>query len=281
MEAGTVLQAASEDEMIPAAQQGAFFLFPPLDSVGSASETRRVDGSRVPTPGEHTPKLPGADSDAPSPQRARTTSQDAKGEGDNECRARHGFVGWGRVGNSAATRGDFGHALLFPVSDWPAYNVLLGMHGPGPHLKHRTFAKANLQNLQAEHSFFRQNSPFVRSRYEVRKLPGRRFRAHSNLSRKIGLRLGPRASGGATNNMTSVERTPPAMQRTSFRELMVFPQAQVKIEQPPTTGADAALRYPRTGYQGAVIAMTRCDAGTYSLARFVGTVAEVHTAKVG
>ena len=218
MEAGTVLQAASEDEMIPAAQQGAFFLFPPLDSVGSASETRRVDGSRVPTPGEHTPKLPGADSDAPSPQRARTTSQDAKGEGDNECRARHGFVGWGRVGNSAATRGDFGHALLFPVSDWPAYNVLLGMRGPGPHMEHRTFAKANLQNLQAEHSFIRQISPFVDSHYEVRKLPVSRTHAHSNLTRKSGINAGSQASGAATYYVRSVERTPPAMRRTSILE---------------------------------------------------------------
>ena len=145
-------------------------------------------------------------------------------------------------------------------------------------MEHRTFAKANLQNLQAEHSFFRQNSPFVRSRYEVRRLPGRRFRARSDLSRKIGLRLGPRASGGATNNMTSVERTPPAMQRTSFRELMVFPQAQVKIGHPPTTSADAALRYPRTGYQSAVIAMTRCGASEFILARFEGPVAKAQNA---
>ena len=72
MEAGTVLQAASEDEMMPAAQQGALFLSPPLDSVGSAFETRRVAGRHVPTSSEHTPKPPGGDSDAPSPQRART-----------------------------------------------------------------------------------------------------------------------------------------------------------------------------------------------------------------
>ena len=76
------------------------------------------------------------------------------------------------------------------------------MDGPEPHIDRRFFVEANPQNLQALRPFIRQRgteplpaalevmgAPVVPqnefrmlgSRYEVRELPARRIRAHSNL----------------------------------------------------------------------------------------------------
>ena len=110
-------------------------------------------------------------------------------------------------------------------------------------------------------------------------LPASRIRAQSNLSWGIGIRLGPKASGAAPNYSASVASTPPAMRKTSPRELMVFLQAEVQIGYPPSMSADAALAFSRIAHQGAVIAMTECAAGEFVLARLDGAVAKAHAPK--
>ena len=156
MENGTGLQAPDDDAMIPAAQQGAPFLSLPLDLVDSVFDTQRVDRSHAPIPNVRTPERSDADLGAPSPSRARTTSQDAKGAGDTEPRARHGSVGWDRVGKFAPAKDNFYHSLRNPVLAWPAYTVLFGTDGPGPHTKHRISGKENFQNALVAHSCIRQ-----------------------------------------------------------------------------------------------------------------------------
>ena len=143
MSDGTLPHAPSDDATVPAAQQGTLFLSPPFDSEDSVFETQRADGSVAPMTSVHAPKRSGADLDAPSPQGARTTSQDAKDAGENVFRARHGLAVWGLVGNSAVNNGNFYRASRVPVLGWPTKKVIFGTDGPGPHNEHRPFDMAN------------------------------------------------------------------------------------------------------------------------------------------
>ena len=79
--------------MTPAARQGTLFLSPKFGSADSEFGPQRVNGSDEPMPNVQTPKRTGTDLDPPSLQRARTTSRDARKEGETKIRARHGFVG--------------------------------------------------------------------------------------------------------------------------------------------------------------------------------------------
>ena len=153
---GAVPQAPPGDEMMPATQHGALSPSPPSDSVDSALKTRRADGSDVPMHHVHTPKRSGSDLDASPPQWARTTAQDDKEEGDNEFRARHGLAKWGRVRNFAVAGSNFDCVFRFPVLGWPAYDVLFGVDGPGPHVKRKIVDGARPQNLRTDQSFIRQ-----------------------------------------------------------------------------------------------------------------------------
>ena len=74
-------------------------------------------------------------------------------------------------------------------------------------------------------------------------------------------------SGAASNYRTPVGSTPAAMRETSHRELMVCLQSLGRIGFPPIVSADAALGFSRMADQGAVIAMTMCDARKLALAR--------------
>ena len=56
-----VLQAPSDDEVIPAAQQRPLSLYPPFVYVDSGFEPQLVDGSDAPEPQVHAPERSGAD----------------------------------------------------------------------------------------------------------------------------------------------------------------------------------------------------------------------------
>ena len=98
------------------------------------------------------PKKTGDVLDAPSSQRARTSSQDARAAGYNAFRARHQLVTRGRVNTFVEAEGDFNHAVRFRMAAWPAYKILYGVGGPGPHLGHRIFDGGNLRNLPPTHA---------------------------------------------------------------------------------------------------------------------------------
>ena len=118
--------------------------------MNSTVETGRIDGSDVSNSNVHTPGKSGADLDAPSRRRDRSTSQDGKEDGRKIFRARLDFTWCDRVGNFAVNQNDFNKASRSPVLGWPAYNVLFGIGGPMPHIEHSIFDKANFQNVKAE-----------------------------------------------------------------------------------------------------------------------------------
>ena len=69
--------------------------------------------------------------------------------------------------------------------------------------------------------------------FGVWKLPIRRMHVHANHSRNTGIRLGPQAGGAATDSLTAVERTLPALPKTSVRELMITCQCKAKLASRP------------------------------------------------
>ena len=75
---GSVLQAPSDDEMLPVEQHIPLSLSAPSDLVNSEFRPIRGNGGDGYVPNLHTPKRSGVDLDAPFPQRARMASQQAK-----------------------------------------------------------------------------------------------------------------------------------------------------------------------------------------------------------
>ena len=61
--------------------------------------------------------------------------------------------------------------------------------------------------------------PPANSHSQVYELPKRRARAHPNVYSQKGIRLGPNASGGATNYLLDPKRMPPAFRKFSLREV--------------------------------------------------------------
>ena len=116
------------------------------------------------------------------------------------------------------------------------------------------------------------------SRLEVRKLPVRRHREHPNTFWGIGIRLGSQACNEATDYLAPIKNRASATRGTSIRELMGFLQPRSQIGCPPTLHADASPGFPRMAYRSAEIAMAKCDAGEFVLARIEDPVAEGHNA---
>ena len=71
-----------------------------------------------------TPNRCGGDSDAPSPPRTRTDSQEDRIAGADEICARHRLVMWDRVVDVAAYEGSCEHAIRIHMAGWPTYEVL-------------------------------------------------------------------------------------------------------------------------------------------------------------
>ena len=90
--------------------------------------------------------------------------------------------------------------------------------------------------------------------------------------RRIGILLDAQESGEAANYL------PSAMRKISIRELMGFPRDRGRIGYSPTMHADAPLGLSRIAYQNAEIAMAKCDAGSFPLARFGAAVPGVRNA---
>ena len=120
--------------------------------------------------------------------------------------------------------------------------------------------------------------PLVGPHFEVWNLPARRIIAHPYNFREIGIRLSLQASGATTNFLKSVAGTPPALRKTSLRELRVSPQAQGQIGYPPTMGTHASQGYPCMARRSEVIAMPRCDVGKHMPARSGRPVRKAHSA---
>ena len=88
------------------AQQGTLFLSYQFGVVDSELEPQKVAGAGVLMSNVHAPKRAGDDSDAPFPQRGRTTQLKAKTVGDSAFRAHHRSVGWNRYRTLAIVEDD-------------------------------------------------------------------------------------------------------------------------------------------------------------------------------
>ena len=74
--------------------------------------------------------------------------------------------------------------------------------------------------------------------------------------------------------MEATARTPPAMGKSPIREVLGFLQARGQFGFPPSMHLDACLGYCCVGYQGAEMALSKCDAGKYILVRLGGAVSK-------
>ena len=113
---GTALQIPSGNGTVPDLSQGSLSQHSPFGFVDSSSASEReADGIQL-IANSQTPKRSDNDSDAPTAQRARTTSQEDRNAGETEFRARHQFNMWGHLGNFTVKALDFQQALRFPLA---------------------------------------------------------------------------------------------------------------------------------------------------------------------
>ena len=121
-ENGNVQQIPPGDVMAPAEQRGTLPFSPPFELANSEFEPQRADGNDVRRPNEQTLKRSGVDLDAPSPQRACATFEEAKEFGalevrelgGSELRAQRGLEGRNRVEAIEIATGNFNHAARSP-----------------------------------------------------------------------------------------------------------------------------------------------------------------------
>ena len=91
----------------------------------------------------------------------------------------------------------------------------------------------------------------------------------------MGIRLGPKADGEKPNEAPAL-RKPPALRKTSVRELMAALSAPCPAGRPPTMNSAAPPGLSRVGYQSAEVAFSSRDAIGCVFVPLVGTAPQAH-----
>ena len=86
--------------------------------------------------------------------------------------------------------------------------------------------------------------PLVDAHFQEWKLPPRKVQRKGCNDWRMGLRLGPTASGASTNYARSVAGTPPAMRKTRLQELFCFSHAPGRVGFHPAMTPYAPLGAP-------------------------------------
>ena len=171
-------------------------------------------------------------------------------------------------------------AINHPLLGWPDFAHLCGNTG-GAHLIHEVFGTASYRKLrpktpykrvagedpvsiaQAEAGAIDVNQRefctldgsgladllLATSHFLVYQLPTRGVRAHLNILRQWGIRLGPKASGEETNHLIDPRCMPPELRKSSPREVRGFLRARSQYGLPVSMQTDACLVFCAMGYQ--------------------------------
>ena len=191
--------------------------------------------------------------------------------GDNEIRRCHHFFSRVRVGAFSINEEDVQYAICVPVPVWPAYEVFRREGTPGPHCEHKILDEVDPRKWPPTHPLFREagvdptsleldfagaaippqhefrmmdanrevECPLVDSQFQVRLSPTRGIQRDGSHVWKMGVRVGPSASGARTNYATFVTSTPGALRKTAAQEAPNLSHAPGRIGFPAGITADA------------------------------------------
>ena len=144
---GGVRQVPPDGETFPVQQHVPLALPLFLDSASSISIPHKGGGRDGSMPNVQILTRSEVHFEAPFPQRASTSSQEAKDLEQMEAKqvwggelhAQHGFRGWSWIDALEPAKEDFDLLARLPVLGWPACQVLFGDVDPSGHLARRTF----------------------------------------------------------------------------------------------------------------------------------------------
>ena len=166
--------------------------------------------------------------------------------------------------------------IRFLMAGWPASDILYQEGSLSLRLQHHISDEANLRGLPPsrpsarvervdplsvalkfagatmcpQHDFGVMDAnrdlecPLVDTHFQGWKLPPRKVQREGCRDWRMGLRLGPTASGVSTNYARSVAGTPPAMRKTRLQELFCFSHAPGRVGFHPAMTPYAPLGAP-------------------------------------
>ena len=109
--------------------------------------------------------------------------------------------------------------------------------------------------------------PVANTDFRVNKSPDRQTRMHEDVRRQWGVRFGGNASGAYANHFVNPPYIPPALRRSSPREVLGFLCAGGQIGSPAPIHTDLRLGYSAMGYQSWQIASISLEARNFILIR--------------
>ena len=270
-EGGSDLPEPPGDEPIPAEPDALpLTLPPPSHELQGSDDPRYAEQSVSTMPNIPTSKRPGGPLD-PSPRKEARASQELAEAAMEVYPEDSGLPSWGDGQlRFDANQEDQEHALTPPLLGWPNFARLFGdnivaplahdtlnlrpLRNPGPTTAHErqpgrdpviiALAEAGASHADPRIFWMRSGggqpeNPILNSHFKVFKLPGRQVPKRKNVSLQRGIPLGSNASDENTNSLRDPKCAPPALRKSSPREVLGFLRARCQLGFPASMQTDA------------------------------------------